>query len=88
MVLRLTSGVCRLLSLNQDLAQQVAAQLPNRFTRTRPADWVFDDHLFYGSSCRLNRRGREVRRAAACACPGCQGEDLQSRALVQDGYPA
>jgi hypothetical protein len=48
-------------AINRDLAQRVAARLPEQLTRTRPEDWVFADEWFYNTAYHLNRVGRDVR---------------------------
>jgi hypothetical protein len=48
-------------AVNHDLAERVAARMPRKWTRTTPAEWVFDDWLFYDSSYHLNQSGRELR---------------------------
>ena len=47
-------------AVNPDCLGLVAARMGG-WTRTAPADWVFDDHLFYDTFYHLNRTGRDVR---------------------------
>jgi hypothetical protein len=48
-------------TVNADLISEVAARLAADWVRTTPADWIFDDRMFYDTAYHLNREGRELR---------------------------
>jgi hypothetical protein len=47
--------------VNEDRIASVASSMPTRWTHTTPAEWVYDDNLFYDTHYHLARQGRDRR---------------------------
>jgi hypothetical protein len=47
--------------VNQDRIASVASSMPAQWTYTTPAEWVYDDNLFYDTPYHLARPGRDRR---------------------------